>query len=116
MIIKRFFHTSLVISFLALSISGCSTTSGQWSKSDPRVSVSRMGRITVDGKGVNLADLSGRLKSLGAIRGTSILISVPKDIDGSTLMEISRILSIAGFPKVLFIKPTQVSASTKARR
>ncbi len=105
------FNITLLILLFVLTTAGCSTTPGGLSGSKIQVSVSSFGRITVDGRSVELSRLAGRLRSMGAGPGTRILISVPKDIYNSTIMDISRTLSAAGYRKVLFVKPKQVKTS-----
>lgn len=75
------------------------------------VTILSNGMAFVDGNTVAIAQLGKKMKSLGAKGDTTIYVAVPADVSQSTIANVTRSLASAGFPKIVFTKPVERSAT-----
>ena len=66
--------------------------------------------VQVDGKSIRVGLLAGALKAKGADPKTGIRIDVPADTPMTTLSDLTRRLTAAGYTRVLFTKPRKADA------
>ena len=95
-------------------IAGCGTPgSNQSGNGTLGISVSAEGAITLNGKEIELTELSRPLKAAGATPDTRIMVFVPENMPKPTMTAIAGNLASAGFRKVIFIGPRHAGSSTK---
>ena len=92
---------------------GCATPHDGSSSVPVRVALVGGDTVLVQGQEVKVAALGRRLKSLGAGAETPIAVSIPEGAPKAELASLTRRLAEAGFHRVVFVKPRQVTVATK---
>jgi len=68
--------------------------------------------VTLDGQPVKAEQLGKKLKSMGVPTTAAILVSVYKDIPKTMEGNIARPLVTAGYRKLMFVEPREITVST----
>jgi biopolymer transport protein ExbD len=109
---RRLLTVSIALAAFAVTQPGCMTPpSGPVGKS-PAISLSRTGRVTVNGQDVQIAQLGKKLKAMGVPLKNPILVSFQKNTPNSMRTTIGRVLATAGYRKFMLIGPKETSVTT----
>jgi len=94
----------------ACCLSGCAASSNL-PGAPLHIAILSDGVASVDGRRVEIPKLGKKLKSLGATANTTLYIAVPADVSSAVLTDVTRTLASAGFPKIIFTKPVEKTAT-----
>ena len=109
---RRLFAIAVALAVFAVTQPGCITPPAGAPGRPPAISLSRTGRVTVDGRDVQIARLGKELRSMGVPFTTTILISVQKDTPDSIWRTAGRVLATAGYRNFAGKGPKEVTVTT----